>query len=243
MSTRGPQRAVRIVGVAIGAPHCAMTASPMNLSSVPPCSKITSTISREVLAQELAISSGPIDSAIAVKPRMSLKSTAVGRRSPPSRMASSCCAIRRRRWGRSSARSWSARRLAPDLLGVAAVLDPDRGEAAERHQELQVLVGEGVRGVEIVDVEQAEHAVAGRHERGAHRAPHALQQDRLAAEAGIRRRVLRDHGDLLLHDLVGDRARDRLHGWASPRRLREIVGHELAGLLVPQQDGDAVDRS
>ena len=30
--------------------------------------------------------------------------------------------------------------LAPDLLGVAGVLDPDGGEAAERHQELQVLV-------------------------------------------------------------------------------------------------------
>ena len=88
-----------------------------------------------------AIASGPIDSAIAVKPRMSLKSTVVGRRSPPCRMASSCCAMSAGDVGREVALEVGAHGgLAPDLLGVAAVLDADRGEAAERHQELQVLV-------------------------------------------------------------------------------------------------------
>ena len=77
----------------MGAPQSAMIASPMNLSSVPPCSKITSTISVKYSLRSWAIASGPIDSAIAVKPRMSLKSTVVGRRSPPCRMAPSCCAM------------------------------------------------------------------------------------------------------------------------------------------------------
>ena len=126
---RGPQRPVGIVGMAIGAPQSAMIASPMNLSSVPPCSKITSTISLKYSVRSRAIASGPIDSAIAVKPRMSLKSTVIGRRSPPSRTAPSCCAISAGDVGREVALEVRAdRRLAPDLLGVAAVLDPDRRE-------------------------------------------------------------------------------------------------------------------
>ncbi len=39
------------------------------------------------------MASGPSDSAIAVKPRMSLNNTVVGRRSPPWRMAPSCWAM------------------------------------------------------------------------------------------------------------------------------------------------------
>ncbi len=78
---------------AMGAPQSAMTASPMNLSRVPPCSKITSTISVKYSLRNLATASGPMASAIAVKPRMSLNSTVTGRRSPPRRMAPSCCAM------------------------------------------------------------------------------------------------------------------------------------------------------
>ena len=70
-----------------------MIASPMNLSSVPPCSKITSTISLRYSLRSRAIASGSIDSAMAVKPRTSLKSTVTGRRSPPSGVALSCWAI------------------------------------------------------------------------------------------------------------------------------------------------------
>ena len=102
--------------------------------------------------------------------------------------------------------------LAADLVGVMRVLDPDGREPAERDQELQVLVGEGIGRGHVVDVEQAEHPVGRGHEGGAHGAPDALEQDRLAAEAGVRRGVLRHDRDPLLHDLLGDRPRhlDRL---------------------------------
>jgi pSer/pThr/pTyr-binding forkhead associated (FHA) protein len=77
-----------------GAPHCAITASPMNLSSVPPWRNTQSTISVKYSVSRLAISSGVIDSESAVKPRMSLNSTATARLSPPSRMLSGELAIR-----------------------------------------------------------------------------------------------------------------------------------------------------
>ena len=94
-----------------------------------------------------AIASGPIDSAIAVKPRMSLKSTVVGRRSPPSRTAPACWAISAATLG-AKYRSKFERTIASrrTLLGVPAVLDADGRDAAERDQELEILVAEGVRG-------------------------------------------------------------------------------------------------
>src|SRR5437870_7663587 len=45
---------------AMGAPHSAMIASPMNLSSVPPCSNTTSTISVKYSVRSVAMASGLI---------------------------------------------------------------------------------------------------------------------------------------------------------------------------------------
>ena len=103
------------------------------------------------------MASGPIDSAIAVKPRMSLKRTVIGRRSPPRRHG----AVLLRDFGRDVRREVPLEvgpdhRLAPQLVGVAAVPDPDRREAAERDQELKVFVAEGVGGGQVVHVQQAE---------------------------------------------------------------------------------------
>jgi hypothetical protein len=58
----------------------------MNLSSVPPCSKITSTISLKYSVSRWAMASGDMRSAIALKPRMSANSTVIARRSPPGRI-------------------------------------------------------------------------------------------------------------------------------------------------------------
>ncbi len=77
----------------MGAPHNAMIASPMNLSSVPPCSNTTSTISVKYSVRSLAMSSGLMVSDIGVKPRMSEKKITTGRFSLGSRPASCCCAI------------------------------------------------------------------------------------------------------------------------------------------------------
>ena len=131
------------------------------------------------------------------------------------------------------------RRLPPDLLRVAGILDADGGQPAERDQELQVLVRERVGCGEVVHVEQAEHAVGGGHERRAHRAPDALHQDGLAAEAGVLRRVLRDDGDALLQDLVGDRA-GNLHRLRLTDAAPRDGGYQLAGLLVPEHDGHPI---
>ena len=97
--------------------------------------------------------------------------------------------------------------FAADLLRVAGVLDADGREPAERHEELQVLVGERVGSGEIVHVEQAEKRVGRRHERGAHGAPDALQENGLAAETRVGRRILGDHRHPLLDHLLGDRPR------------------------------------
>src|SRR2546426_9249075 len=78
---------------AMGAPHSAMIASPMNLSSVPPCSNTTSTISVKYSVRSVAMASGLIVSDIGVKPRMSEKKSTTGRFSLGSRPASCCCAI------------------------------------------------------------------------------------------------------------------------------------------------------
>ncbi len=77
----------------MGAPHSAMIASPMNLSSVPPCSNTTSTISVKYSVRRVAMLSGLIVSDIGVKPRMSEKKITTGRFSLGSRPASCCCAI------------------------------------------------------------------------------------------------------------------------------------------------------
>ena len=84
---------------AIGAPHSAMIASPMNLSSVPECSNTISTISVKYSVSRVAISSGPMVSESGVKPRMSEKKITTGRFWPPSCTAPSCWAICDARFG------------------------------------------------------------------------------------------------------------------------------------------------
>src|SRR5437660_1741222 len=77
----------------MGPPHNAMIASPMNLSSVPPCSNTSSTISVKYSVRSVAMLSGLIVSDIGVKPRMSEKKITTGRFSLGSRPASCCCAM------------------------------------------------------------------------------------------------------------------------------------------------------
>ena len=190
---------------AIGAPQSAMIASPMNLSSVPPCSKITSTISVKYSVSSWAMASGPMR----LRHRGEAADVAEEHGDRPALAAQADDAVLLRDLGGDVGREVALevgadQRLAPDLLGVAAVLDADGGEAAERDEELEVLVAEGVGRGEVVHVEQAQHPVAGRHEGRAHRAPHALSDDRLPLEPAVGRRVVRHDGHPLLHDLVDD---------------------------------------
>ena len=101
----------------------------------------------EVLGQQASPSRpGFIVSESAVKPRMSLNSTATGRLSPPSLIASGELAIARGELRREVALEVAAHeRLAPDALGELRVLDRDGGDAGERDEELEVLVGEAMR--------------------------------------------------------------------------------------------------
>src|SRR5207247_2060040 len=100
--------------------------------------------------------------------------------------------------------------------------------------------GEGVRRGEVVDVEDAEHRLDRSHQRRAHGAPHALDEDRLAFEPLVGRRVVRQDGDAVLDHLAGDRLRHVLRG----RRLRRPPArdprHELTRRGFEQQDRDAV---
>ena len=171
------------------------------------------------------MASGPIDSAIAVKPRMSLKSTVVG--PPLAALADGAVLLRDvgRDVGREVALEVGADGgLAADLLGVAGVLDADGREPAERHQELQVLVGERVGGGEIVDVKQAEQAVGRRHERGAHRAPDALQRGWTGPGTGLSAGAFWETTATRSWTTFSAIDRGTCSGWVSPWRLREIVG-------------------
>ena len=67
-----------------GAPHSAMIASPMNLSSVPPLRNTISTISVKYSRSRCATSSGAIFSDIEVKPRMSVNMITTSRLLPMS---------------------------------------------------------------------------------------------------------------------------------------------------------------
>ena len=72
-------------GCSSGAPHCAITASPMNLSSVPPCRNTQSTIALRNSETVSATTSGAAPAAKRVKPRRSPNSTVTRRLSPPGR--------------------------------------------------------------------------------------------------------------------------------------------------------------
>src|SRR5204863_1997878 len=80
--------------------------------------------------------------------------------------------------------------FAPHLLRALRVLDRDCGERAERDQELEVVVREGVRRGEVVHVEDAEDLLVRSDKRRAHGAAHVLDQDRLALEALVGGRVV-----------------------------------------------------
>ena len=147
----------------------------MNLSSVPPCSKIDLHHLGEVLAEKEGDGVGPHR----LRHRREPADVAEEHGGRPALAALADDAFLLGDVGGHVGREVALEigadgGLATELLRVAGVLDPDGREAAERHEELQVLVRERVGGGEIVDVEQAEQAVAGRHERRAHRAAHAL---------------------------------------------------------------------
>ena len=76
---RGLDRAVGVVAALIGAPHCAITASPMNLSSVPPCRNTQSTISVKNSVSSVAVSSGVMRAASAREVADVANSTAIVR--------------------------------------------------------------------------------------------------------------------------------------------------------------------
>lgn len=79
----------------MGAPQNAITASPMNLSSVPPWRKTVAAIrSRYSFSISTTLSAGSA-SEMEVKPRMSLKSSVTVARAPPRRSVS-CSSTRRR---------------------------------------------------------------------------------------------------------------------------------------------------
>ena len=78
-------------GPVSGVPKVASAASPMNLSTVPPCSKITASI-RPWKPRSISITSaGERDSEMAVKSRISVKSTPM-----------SCCRGTPKGWSRAA---------------------------------------------------------------------------------------------------------------------------------------------
>ena len=195
----------------IGAPHCAITASPMNLSSVPPCLNTISTITVKYSLSSRATSSGFIDSESAVKPRMSLKSTATVLLSPPSlscvaREPAICAASRGAKKRSKLPRTIVSCRMrsANWLFSSATAAMFENAMRNSRSSSPKRCVRR-----DVVDVEHALHDVLRADERRAHRRAHALHEDRLAAEALVLRRIVGEHGDLLVDDHARDRLRHR----------------------------------
>ena len=171
------------------------------------------------------MASGPIDSAIEVKPRMSLKRMAIGRRSPPRGTTASCCGDLGGDVGGEVALEVRAhQRLALHLLGVAAVPDADGRQAAEGDQKLEVLVAEGIGRGQAVHVEHAQHLVAAAIS-GVHMALRTLcitidcPLNRLSAAVLSETTATRS-----CTALSRDRSGHLLRPAVSPSRLRDIEG-------------------
>ena len=195
-------------GCSSGAPKKAITASPMNLSIVPPQAKTASEASVKNSVSRRESSSADIFSDQPVNPTMSAKRivTTFVRAALRSPVAVTSVMIS----------SIDLRRVIPLeaaadalLLGDAVVeprpLDRDGRKVGERRQQVEVLVREapGVQG--RVDVDDADHRRAA-PERSAHRRADLLQPDRVAAlEALVRLRVRGQDRHLLLDDHVHDR--------------------------------------
>ncbi len=81
--------------------------------------------------------------------------------------------------------------------------------------------------------------MGGCHEGGTHGAPDVLELNRLSPEARVGRRVLGEHGDLLLERLVGYRRRDVLDLETLQPGPREPCD-QLAAVFLGQKDGDPV---
>src|SRR2546430_1230894 len=108
----------------------------------------------------------------------------------------------------------------------------DRRERAESDQEFEIFVGEGVGGGEVVHVQDAEHLLIRAHERRAHGAAHALDEDRLALEALVGGGVVGEDGDALFDGLAGDRLRDVLRRGGGAGLPLGNSGHELTRLVL-----------
>jgi hypothetical protein len=101
----------------------------------------------------------------------------------------------------------------------ARVGDRERHVVREHRQDLEVAGGEDARVGAVVDLEDAEDVVA-LPERDAHGGADLRAHERLAL-AHLARRVGREHGGALGHDLAVDAARDRDRG----RRRARLASH------------------
>ena len=95
-------------------------------------------------------------------------------------------------------------RFAPNSLRELRVLDSHRREAAERDQELEIFIREGVARREVVDVEDAKDLLVRPHERRAHRAAHALDQNGLPLETLIGGGIVRENRNPFFHRFASD---------------------------------------
>ncbi len=146
-----------------------------------------------------------------MKPRISEKSTATGRLSPPSFTASALFAMRAAKCGvknrskllRTSA---SRRMCSPNWR----VLDRDRRNPGERNEKVEVGLAEPLRVLKVVHVQHAEDVVLRADERRAQRGAYALHQDGVPGEALVFARVVREQRDLFFHGHARDRLWDRL---------------------------------
>ena len=98
-----------------------------------------------------------------------------------------------------------------------------------------------MRRREVVDVEDPEDLLIRAHERRAHRAAHALDENRFPLETLVGGGVVRQNRDPLFHGFPGDRLRYVLRGARIAAAALGNAGDQLVRLPVEQQNRHAVD--
>ena len=171
---------------------------------------------------------------------MSLNSTATGRLSPPSRVASASSAIRLASCGvKKRSKLLRVSSLPLNALRELLVLDARRGDAGERDEILEIVLAEAVRRRHVVDVEHAEHAVFAADQRTADRRRICCMRidwpPKRVSSPALSERI----ATLSCDDLARDRLRHGARLLAAALVARDLR-YQLLSILA-EQDRDAID--
>ena len=135
----------------------------------------------------------------------------------------------------------AAARLLQQAGGEAGLLDGDRGVVGDGGEQVQVGLGEALL-FGRVHVQHAEDLVL-RPERRAHEGPDPLPHQALGrVDAAILRHVGREHRGLVAHDGAQHRAADVHVPRAVAAAGARETGHQLARMLVDEQQEHALTR-